>query len=125
MHDVVQAVRRNNQNIGAGYIERNGQQLLVRLPGQLANLEAIGNIVLDRREGVPIRVKDVATVAEGKELRTGAATQNGNEVVIGTAFMLFGANSRDAARAAAAKLEAANASLPEGVRARPSMTAPR
>ena len=119
MHDVVQAVRRNNQNIGAGYIERNGQQLLVRLPGQLANLEAIGNIVLDRREGVPIRVKDVATVAEGKELRTGAATQNGNEVVIGTAFMLFGANSRDAARAAAAKLEAANASLPEGVRARP------
>ena len=119
LHDVVQAVRRNNQNIGAGYIERNGQQLLVRLPGQLANLEAIGNIVLDRREGVPIRVKDVATVAEGKELRTGAATQNGNEVVIGTAFMLFGANSRDAARAAAAKLEAANASLPEGVRARP------
>ena len=66
MHDVVQAVRRNNQNIGAGYIERNGQQLLVRLPGQLANLEAIGNIVLDRREGVPIRVKDVATVAEGR-----------------------------------------------------------
>src|SRR5690606_23389942 len=117
LHDVVQAIARNNQNIGAGYIERNGQQLLVRVPGQLAGLEAIRNIVLDRREGVPIRVRDVATVGEGKELRTGAATQNGHEVVVGTAFMLFGANSREVSRAAAGKLEAANASLPAGVRA--------
>ena len=94
LDDVVEAVARNNQNIGAGYIERNGQQFLVRVPGQLADLKAMGNIVLDRREGVPIRIRDVATVAEGKELRTGAATQNGHEVVVGTAFMLFGANSR-------------------------------
>lgn len=118
LHDVVQAIARNNQNIGAGYIERNGQQFLVRVPGQLADLEAIRNIVLDRREGVPIRVRDVATVGEGKELRTGAATQNGHEVVVGTAFMLFGANSREVSRAAAEKLEAANASLPAGVRAK-------
>jgi len=118
LNDVVAAVTRNNQNVGAGYIERNGQQFLVRVPGQLADLEAIGNIVLDRREGVPIRVRDVATVAEGKELRTGAATQNGHEVVIGTAFMLFGANSREVSRAAAAKLETANASLPAGVHAK-------
>ncbi|WJM85533.1 efflux RND transporter permease subunit [Dickeya chrysanthemi] len=61
LNDVVAAVMRNNQNIGAGYIERNGQQFLVRVPGQLANLEAIGNIVLDRRDGVPIRVRDVAS----------------------------------------------------------------
>ena len=119
LHDVVQAVTRNNQNVGAGYIERNGQQFLVRVPGQLADLDAIRNIVLDRREGVPIRVRDVATVGEGKELRTGAATQNGHEVVVGTAFMLFGANSREVSRAAAAKLEAANASLPTGVHAKP------
>ena len=119
LNDVVTAVTRNNQNLGAGYIERNGQQFLVRVPAQLANLDAIGNIVLDRREGVPIRVRDVATVGEGKELRTGAATQNGHEVVIGTAFMLFGSNSRDVSRAAAVKLEAANASLPKGVHAKP------
>ncbi len=119
LDDVVSAVMRNNQNVGAGYIERNGQQFLVRVPAQLAGLDAIGNIVLDRREGVPIRVRDVATVGEGKELRTGAATQNGHEVVIGTAFMLFGANSREVSRAAAAKLEAANASLPKGVHAKP------
>ncbi|WP_442246978.1 efflux RND transporter permease subunit [Stenotrophomonas riyadhensis] len=118
LNDVVAAVMRNNQNIGAGYIERNGQQFLVRVPGQLANVEAIGNIVLDRRDGVPIRVRDVASVGEGKELRTGAATQNGHEVVVGTAFMLFGANSREVSQAAAAKLEAANASLPAGVHAK-------
>ena len=118
LNDVVAAVMRNNQNIGAGYIERNGQQFLVRVPGQLANLEAIGNIVLDRRDGVPIRVRDVAGVGEGKELRTGAATQNGHEVVVGTAFMLFGANSREVSQAAAAKLDAANASLPAGVHAK-------
>ena len=115
LNDVVAAVMRNNQNIGAGYIERNGQQFLVRVPGQLANLEAIGNIVLDRRDGVPIRVRDVASVGEGKELRTGAATQNGHEVVVGTAFMLFGANSREVYPA---KLDAANASLPAGVHAK-------
>jgi len=118
LNDVVAAVMRNNQNIGAGYIERNGQQFLVRVPGQLANLDAIGNIVLDRRDGVPIRVRDVASVGEGKELRTGAATQNGHEVVVGTAFMLFGANSREVSQAAAAKLDTANASLPAGVHAK-------
>ena len=118
LQDVVGAVMRNNQNVGAGYIERNGQQFLVRVPGQLRDVDAVGSIVLDRRDGVPIRVRDVATVGEGKELRTGAATQNGHEVVVGTAFMLFGANSRDVSRAAVAKLEAANASLPEGVHAK-------
>jgi cobalt-zinc-cadmium resistance protein CzcA len=119
LHDIVEAISRNNQNVGAGYIERNGQQFLVRVPGQLTDLEAVRNIVLDRRDGVPIRVRDVAAVGEGKELRTGAATQNGREVVVGTTFMLFGANSREVSRAAATKLNSANASLPAGVHAKP------
>lgn len=119
LRDVVSAISANNQNVGAGYIERNGQQFLVRVPGQVGDLDAIRSIVLDRRGGVPIRVGDIATVAEGRELRSGAATQNGHEVVLGTVVMLVGANSREVSQAVGARLEAANVSLPEGVRAEP------
>jgi heavy metal efflux pump (cobalt-zinc-cadmium) len=119
LRDVVSAISANNQNVGAGYIERNGQQFLVRVPGQVGDLDAIRSIVLDRRGGVPIRVGDIATVSEGRELRSGAATQNGHEVVLGTVVMLVGANSREVSQAVGARLEAANASLPEGVRAEP------
>lgn len=119
LHDVVQAVAANNQNVGAGYIERNGQQFLVRAPGQVADLDGIRDIVLDRRDGVPIRVRDVAVVGEGPELRTGAASQNGREVVLGTVFMLIGSNSRDVAQASAARLAEAAKSLPPGVSANP------
>ncbi|MFC3815123.1 efflux RND transporter permease subunit [Lysobacter sp. GCM10012299] len=115
LRDLVAAIAANNQNIGAGYIERNGQQFLVRVPGQVADIAAIGEIVLDRRDGVPIRVRDVASVGEGPELRNGAATQDGREVVLGTVFMLVGANSRDVAQASAARLKQVNASLPPGV----------
>ncbi len=119
LDDVARAVEANNRNIGAGYIERNGQQFLVRVPGQVDDIAQIGAIVLDRRAGVPIRVRDVAQVGEGRELRTGAATQDGSEVVLGTVFMLVGANSRTVAQAAAQRLEVANASLPTGVQAVP------
>jgi len=117
--DIVNALAANNQNVGAGYIERNGEQFLVRVPGQIGNIEQIGGIVLDRRDGVPIRIRDVASVGEGPELRSGAATQNGHEVVLGTVFMLVGSNSRDVAQASAEKLKVANASLPKGVSASP------
>ncbi|QNH14746.1 CusA/CzcA family heavy metal efflux RND transporter [Xanthomonas sp. SI] len=119
LDDVARAVEANNRNVGAGYIERNGQQFLVRVPGQVSGIAEIGAIVLDRREGVPIRVRDVAQVGEGPELRTGAATQDGSEVVLGTVFMLVGANSRAVAQASAARLEQANRSLPPGVQAVP------
>jgi len=116
LEDVVQALRSNNQNLGAGYLERNGQQFLVRVPGQVDDLEPLGEIVLARRQGVPIHVHDVAQVAEGRELRSGAATQNGHEVVLGTVMMLVGSNSRAVAQAVADRLALAQRSLPPGVR---------
>ena len=118
LQDVVNAIASNNQNMGAGYIERNGQQYLVRVPGQVADLKALESIVLDRRDGVPIRVSDVANVGEGPELRTGAATENGKEVVLGTVFMLVGENSRAVAQRSAAKLVEIQKSLPAGIEAK-------
>ncbi|QHS11572.1 efflux RND transporter permease subunit [Sinimarinibacterium sp. NLF-5-8] len=119
LQDVIAAVAANNRSVGAGYIERNGQQWLVRAPGRITEAGEIGNIILDRRDGVPIRVRDVAQVGEGAELRSGAAMQDGHEVVLGTVIMLIGANSRDVAHAAAARLAQAQHSLPEGVTATP------
>ncbi len=119
LRDVVDAVGANNRNVGAGYIERNGQQFLVRVPGQVQAPETIGDIVLAQREGVPIRVHDVARIGEGRELRTGAATQNGEETVLGTVVMRVGENSREVAQAAARRLAEATSSLPQGVRAVP------
>lgn len=119
LQDLVVALERNNLNVGAGYIEKSGEQYLVRVPGQVADLVEIGDILLGSSQGVPIRVKNVADVLIGKELRTGAATQNGHEVVLGTAFMLIGENSRTVSQAAAEKLTEINRSLPAGVSATP------
>ena len=117
--DLMTALERNNLNVGAGYIERSGEQYLIRVPGQITSLAEVGNIILGSRQGTPIRVMDVADILIGKELRTGAATQNGKEVVLGTAHMLIGENSRIVAQAAAKKLEEINRTLPEGVVATP------
>ena len=114
--ELVSTLRANNTNRGAGYIERNGQQLLVRSPGQLATIGDIEQVVIANRDGVPVRVADVAEVAIGKELRTGAATRDGRETVMGTAMMLVGENSRAVAQAVAEKLEAIQPSLPDGVK---------
>ena len=119
LQDIVAALERNNLNVGAGYIEKSGEQYLVRVPGQVTDLVEIGEIILGSNQGVPIRVKNVADVLIGKELRTGAATQNGHEVVLGTAFMLIGENSRTVSQAAAEKLTEINRSLPAGVTATP------
>lgn len=119
LQDVVLALERNNVNVGAGYIEKSGEQYLIRVPGQAANLIEIGEIILGSNQGVPIRVKNVADVLIGKELRTGAAMQNGHEVVLGTAFMLIGENSRTVSQAAADKLEEINHNLPSGIIATP------
>jgi len=119
LSDVVEALERNNGNRGAGYVERGGEQILIRVPGQAANEVDLSQIIIATRGGVPIRVADVADVAIGSELRTGAATENGNEIVLGTVQMLIGENPRVVSVAAAEQLRVATAALPEGVIAHP------
>ncbi|WP_028835708.1 MULTISPECIES: efflux RND transporter permease subunit [unclassified Pseudoalteromonas] len=113
--DVISALELNNSNRGAGYIERFDGQYLVRSPGQLKTLADIANTVIAKRDDAPVRIKDVANVYLGKELRTGAATYNGEETVLGTAMMLIGENSRVVAKAMADKLIEVQKSLPAGV----------
>ncbi|UOF19640.1 CusA/CzcA family heavy metal efflux RND transporter [Pseudomonas syringae] len=117
LNDLVAALERNNANVGAGYIERGGEQLLIRAPGQLGTVDDIANIVIANVQGTPIRISSVAEVGIGKEMRSGAATENGREVVLGTVFMLIGENSRTVSQAVAAKLAEINRTLPAGVEA--------
>ena len=114
--DIMTALDRNNANIGAGYIERKGEQYLIRAPGQVQSVDDIGNVLLTAVNGQAIRVRDVAEVSIGRELRTGAATDNGKEVVLGTAFMLIGENSRTVSLAVSDRIAAINKTLPEGVK---------
>ncbi|GFD67302.1 efflux RND transporter permease subunit [Alteromonas sp. KUL106] len=117
MSDIRKALVSNNDNAGAGYIENNGEQLLVRSPGQLKTIEDIRNVVVGRKGSVPVLVKDVADVGLGKELRTGAATRNGKETVMGTVMMLVGENSREVASLTNDKFQQIQTSLPEWVKA--------
>ena len=113
--DVVDAIASNNQNQGAGFIEQNGAQWLLRIPGQAEDIAAIGRIPLKSTKGSALTIKDVADIENGQGLRTGAATQNGREVVMSTVFMLIGENSRTVAHTVGEKLKEINASLPEGI----------
>lgn len=116
--DVIEALERNNASTGAGFLEQKGESYVVRADGRLETVDQIANVVLSTRGGVPLYVKDVATVGLGKELRTGSASENGHEVVVGTAMMLKGANSRIVSKAVDAKLTEINKSLPEGIKAK-------
>jgi heavy metal efflux system protein len=113
--DVMTSLARNNGNVGAGYIEKNGEQYLIRVPGQVKTLDDLSRIIVAQRDELTIRMRDVADVLMGEELRTGAATQNGKEVVLGTVFMLIGENSRDVSQRVAERLKEINRSLPSGV----------
>jgi cobalt-zinc-cadmium resistance protein CzcA len=117
--DLLQALEKNNANMGAGYIEKNGEQYLIRIPGQVKTIEDIKKIIVAKKDEVIIRIGEVADVRLGSPLRTGAATQNGKEVVLGTAMMLIGENSREVSVRVATKLEEINRSLPKGVIAKP------
>lgn len=116
---ITQALLANNQNRGAGFIERQGQQILVRSEGQTNTIADIEQLIIAQRNHVPIRIIDVAEVTIGKALRSGAATRDGEETVLGTAMMLIGENSRDVAQRVADKLDEIQTSLPEGIIAEP------
>lgn len=115
--DLIDAIERNNASIGAGFVEHQGEQRLIRVPGQITNLDELGNVIVAVRNGMPISVQDLGEVGLGRELRTGAATEGGSEIVLGTVFMLIGENSRTVAQAVATALDEVNKSLPDGVRA--------
>src|SRR5215510_12064025 len=113
--DIIEALERNNVSTGAGYIEHKGEAYVVRADGRIANEEQIASIVVGTRQGTPISIRDVATVGLGRELRTGGASENGEEVVVGTALMLLGENSRTVAAAVDAKMRDISKSLPPHV----------
>ena len=115
VEDVIEALENNNANVGAGYVERSGSQYLIRVPGQAKDERDLSGIIVDYRDGVPIRIADVADVEIGSEIRNGAATKDGREVVLGTIYMLVGENARDVSVAVAERLEEVNRSLPGGV----------
>ena len=116
--DVVEALEKNNASLGAGYLERNGEGVVVRVDGRIDRMEDIGRVVITTREGVPVRLRDVAQIGIGRELRSGSASSNGQEVVVGTALMLIGGNSRTVAASVDAKMQEIARTLPPDVRAK-------
>jgi len=115
MHDLVAVIMANNQSAGGRFIERFGQSFVVRADGRVTSIADIGDIVVTNRGGIPIHVHEVAEVAIGKELRTGSASRDGEESVVGTVLMLLGANSRTVASDSSIRLTSVRASLPPDV----------
>ncbi len=113
--DVIAALERNNTSVGAGYVEQRGESYVVRADGRLETTRDIGNVILANKNGVPVFLKDVAEVGLGRELRTGGASENGSEVVVGTAMMLKGGNSRIVSDAVDNKIKEINKSLPPDI----------
>ena len=113
--EIMESLEKNNSNVGAGFIERNGEQYLIRTPGQLQDLNAIRRIVVATRGNLPITLGQIANVHLGEELRTGAATADGEEVVLATVLMLAGENSRVVSKRVAERLEEINRTLPDGI----------
>lgn len=116
--DIIDAIEANNHSIGAGYIEQGGESYVVRADGRITAPNELGDIVVTTRKGIPVYLRDLATIGIGRELRTGSASENGEEVVVGTALMLIGANSRTVADAVDVKLKEVNKSLPAGIHAK-------
>ena len=119
LDDLARALEDNNSAIGAGVVDRNGEGLAVRSDGRISGAADLARTVIATREGVPILLDQVATVRTGQAIRMGSASENGREVVVGTAVMRVGENSRTVAFAVARRLEDINASLPTDVIVQP------
>lgn len=119
LKDLAEALERNNANVGAGFVEHKGEAYVVRAEGRVRSSQELSEIVLGSHNGTPVHVHDVATVGSGREMRTGSASENGHEVVVGTALMLLGANSRTVAAGVTEKVDGLQKSLPPDVRVRP------
>ena len=113
--DIINALERNNTSVGAGYVEQRGESYVVRADGRLETTKDIGSVIVANKSGVPVYLKDVADVGIGRELRTGSASENGEEVVVGTTMMLKGGNSRVVSQAVDAKIAEINKSLPHDI----------
>ncbi|WP_375195316.1 efflux RND transporter permease subunit [Sphingobium sp.] len=119
LSDLGIALERNNGSVGGGFVERNGEGLAVRADALIRNANELSRIVIATREGVPVTLAQVASVRTGQAVRMGSASENGTEVVVGTAIMRIGENSRTVATAVADRLKAINASLPPDVIVQP------
>ena len=119
LDDLTQAITQSNSNVGAGFIESRGEQLLIRVPAQVRDYRELLNVVLGVHEGTPVRISDIGSVEIGSELRTGAATQDGREIVLGTVFMLIGENGLAVSDRVSRRIEEVQRSLPDGVVIKP------
>ncbi|HET7709978.1 MAG TPA: efflux RND transporter permease subunit, partial [Sphingomicrobium sp.] len=117
--ELANALERANISVGANFVQRAGEAFLVRADARIRSIDEIKRAAIATRNGVPVLVQDVATVQIGGELRTGSASLEGRELVIGTVLMLAGSNSRIVADAAADKLEEVKSALPPGITIRP------
>ncbi|ESK39958.1 hypothetical protein P256_00397 [Acinetobacter nectaris CIP 110549] len=115
LNQITEVLEQNNENKGAGFVENNGQQLTVRVPGVLKTVSDIENVVVQNKGNTPIRISDIATVSIGHDLRTGGATYNGKEAVLGIAMMMMGENSRTVAQTVHKKVQEIQKTLPKGV----------
>jgi len=116
--DIITTLQKNNVSIGPGYIEKKGETFLIKADERLDDPIQIESIIVSAKEGVPIRIKDIAEVKIGKEMRTGSSSKDGHEVVIGTAMMLIGANSRTVSQLVDERLKSINHSLPADIEAK-------
>jgi cobalt-zinc-cadmium resistance protein CzcA len=114
--DIVKVIQENVENAGGGSVQMGGEQITIRAEGRVQNVEEIGKLPVKFRSGVvPLQIKDLAEISIGSSIRTGSATHNGAEAVLGSALMLAGENSRVVAKRVAKKLDEIRPKLPEGI----------
>ena len=121
LQDLTTALERNNTSAGAGVVNRNGEGLAVRSDGRVRNADELARTVVATREGVPILLNQIATIRTGQALRMGSASENGHEVVVGTAVMRIGENSRTVSTGVGERLTQIGRSLPVDVVVKPVM----